>query len=138
MIKYEATLNTEDNTMDIKDLVSVEEAAKILGYEKSSVTLLCRKGKLEGAFRIGHQWMIPRTVIENYEKAPQGFAAVWARRREAEKAQLEAELAAEPEIVDGVDDKESLEREILQTMKVLVKKIIRLEKMIYAQEKFRA
>ena len=44
--------------MDIKDLVSVEEAAKILGYEKSSVTLLCRKGKLEGAFRIGHQWMI--------------------------------------------------------------------------------
>ena len=62
--------------MDIKDLVSVEEAAKILGYEKSSVTLLCRKGKLEGAFRIGHQWMIPRTVIENYEKAPQGFAAV--------------------------------------------------------------
>ena len=71
--------------MDIKDVVSVEEAAKILGYEKSSVTLLCRKGRLDGAFRIGHQWLIPRATVENFNKAPQGFAAIWQRRHEAEK-----------------------------------------------------
>ena len=123
--------------MDIKDLVSVEEAAKILGYRKSSVALLCRQGKLEGAFRIGHQWLIPRTTIENYEKGPQGFAAIWKRRREAEKAQLEAEIAADEEIAEGSDDKENLEREILACMRTLIRKFNRLEKII-AQEKSQA
>ena len=117
--------------MDINELVSVEEAAKILGYEKSSVTLLCRKGKLEGAFRIGHQWLIPRTTIENYEKAPQGFAAIWQRRHEEEKARIQAELDAEGEITES---REFLELEILQTMKALNKKLNRLEKLI-AEEK---
>ena len=120
--------------MDIKDLVSVEEAAKILGYRKSSVALLCRQGKLEGAFRIGHQWLIPRTTIENYEKGPQGFAAIWKRKREAEKAQLEAEIAADEEIAEGSGDKENLEREILACMRTLIRKFNRLEKII-AQEK---
>ena len=119
--------------MDIKDLVSIDEAAKILGYEKSSVRLLCRQGKLEGAFRIGHQWMIPRTVVENYEKAPQGFAAVWKQRREKESEQL-AKLEAEVMGDSGDDSKEDLEREILACMKLLVRKISRLEKII-AQEK---
>ena len=124
--------------MDIKDLVSVEEAAKILGYRNSSVALLCRQGKLEGAFRIGHQWMIPRKTIENYEKGPQGFAAIWLRKREAEKVQNEADdiaLAENDSDSDSyVDSKEELEREILHYMKILARKIGRLEKII-AQEK---
>ena len=123
--------------MDIKDLVSVEEAAKILGYRKSSVALLCRQGKLEGAFRIGHQWMIPRKTIENYEKGPQGFAAIWQRRREAEKLQNEADDIALSESASDeskTDTKEELEREILHYMKILARKIGRLEKII-AQEK---
>ena len=123
--------------MDIKDLVSVEEAAKILGYRKSSVALLCRQGKLEGAFRIGHQWMIPRKTIENYEKGPQGFAAIWQRRREAEKLQNEADDIALSEYDNDeskTDSKEELEREILHYMKILARKIGRLEKII-AQEK---
>ena len=124
--------------MDINDLVSVEEAAKILGYRNSSVALLCRQGKLEGAFRIGHQWMIPRTTIENYEKGPQGFAAIWQRRREAEKEQQKADDAVLSEMAESDDvnlcDKEELEREILRYMKILARKIVRLEKII-AQEK---
>ena len=126
--------------MDIKDLVSVEEAAKILGYRNSSVALLCRQGKLEGAFRIGHQWMIPRKTIENYEKAPQGFAAIWKRRREAEKAELEAEILENEneEMLEALDDKESLEREILACMRTLVRKFNRLEKIIITQEKSQA
>ena len=127
--------------MDINELVSVEEAAKMLGYKKSSVALLCRQGKLDGAFRIGHQWMIPRTTIENYEKAPQGFAVVWARRREAEKEQEKADdavLAKNNESSDEIpNSKEELEREILQYMKILARKIGRLEKII-AQEKSQA
>ena len=123
--------------MDIKDLVSVEEAAKILGYRKSSVALLCRQGKLEGAFRIGHQWMIPRKTIENYEKGPQGFAAIWQRRREAEKLQNKADDIALSESASDeskTDSKEELEREILHYVKILARKIGRLEKII-AQEK---
>ena len=119
--------------MDIQDFVSVEEAAKILGYVKSSVTGLCRKGKLEGAIRIGHQWLIPRKTIENYEKAPQGFAAVWKRKHEEENEQL-AKLEAEVMGSSGEESKENLEREILACMKLLVRKIGRLEKII-AQEK---
>ena len=69
--------------MDIKDLVSVEETAKILSYRNSFVVLLCRHDKLEGTFRIGHQWMIPRKTIENYEKGSQGFAAIWLRKCES-------------------------------------------------------
>ena len=126
--------------MDIKDLVSVEEAAKILGYRNSSVALLCRQGKLEGAFRIGHQWMIPKKTIENYEKGPQGFAAIWQRRREAEKLQNEADDIALSEYDSDeskMDSKEELEREILYYMKILARKIGRLEKII-AQAKSEA
>ncbi|MBQ4401183.1 MAG: helix-turn-helix domain-containing protein [Synergistaceae bacterium] len=119
--------------MDIKDVVSVEEAAKILGYEKSSVTLLCRKGKLDGAFRIGHQWLIPRATVENYEKAPQGFAAIWERRREAEKAQEKELLEGEN---TGEETVEELEREILKGMRLLARKFNRLEKLL-AQDKRR-
>ena len=119
--------------MDIKDVVPVEEAARILGYEKSSVTLLCRKGKLDGSFRIGHQWLIPRATVENYEKGPQGFAAIWQRRHEAEKAQENELLDGE---MTGEETVEGLEREILQYMKVLARKFHRLEKML-AQEKSR-
>ena len=117
--------------MDIKDVVSVEEAAKILGYEKSSVTLLCRKGKLDGAFRIGHQWLIPRATVENYEKGPQGFAAIWQRRHEADKARENELLESD---LTGVESVEELEREILKYMRVLARKFQRLEKML-AQEK---
>ena len=119
--------------MDIQDFVSVEEAAEILGYVKSSVTGLCRKRKLEGAIRIGHQWLIPRKTIESYEKAPQGFAAVWKQRREKESEQL-AKLEAEVMGSSGEESKEDLEREMIACMKLLVRKIGRLEKII-AQEK---
>lgn len=124
--------------MDLSDMISVEEAAKMLGYIKSSVALLCRQGKLEGAVKIGHQWFVPRKTIENYEKGPQGFAAIWQRRREAEKEQQKADDAALEETMEGFDEanysKEELEREILHYMKILARKIGRLEKII-AQEK---
>ena len=120
--------------MDIKDLVSVEEAAAILGYRKSSITPLCRKGLLEGAFKIGHQWFIPRKVVENYEKAPQGFAAIWKRRHEAEKAEEAAMLETASDRVEEEENVESLEREILHYMRILARKFQRLEKMM-AQDK---
>lgn len=107
--------------MDISDLITADEAAKILGYERSSVTLLCRQGKMEGAIKRGHMWLIPRTTVGNYRKAPQGFAAIWERRRKEE-------------IESGHETISTLRHEIWQGLKDLTEKMTRLEKLI-AQEK---
>ncbi len=119
--------------MDIKDVVTAEEAAKILGYTKRAVTALCRNGKLDGAFRMGNQWLIPRATVENYEKGPQGFAAIWQRRHEADKVQ-------EKEILDtkltGEESVKELLREMIRVSKAQLRKISRLEKLL-AQDKRR-
>lgn len=119
--------------MDIKDIVSVEEAAQMLGYEKSSVALLCRQGKLDGAFRLGHRWLIPRKTVETYEKGPQGFAAIWQRRREAEKAEAESYVLSEDEHSENAGDlvgKKNIELEILRNLKFLVKEVRALRRVI--------
>ena len=107
--------------MDLGELLTIEEAAEKLGYLRSSVTLMCRRGKLEGAFKIGHQWMIPRKSVENYKKGPQGFAVVWERRREEERQ-------------SGHESRQTLEHDIWEGLKALTEKMNRLEEMI-AQEK---
>ncbi|MBQ3456406.1 MAG: hypothetical protein IJG36_08215 [Synergistaceae bacterium] len=71
--------------------------------------------------------------MENYEKAPQGFAAIWERRREAEKAQEKELLEGEN---TGEETVEELEREILKGMRLLARKFNRLEKLL-AQDKRR-
>ncbi len=38
--------------MDINEFVSLEEAAKISGYQKWHVGYLCREGKLAGAVKV--------------------------------------------------------------------------------------
>ena len=116
--------------MDIQDLMSVEEAAKVLGYRNSSITMLCRQGKMEGAFRKGHQWLIPKATIENYEKNPRGFAAMWQHKRRTEKAEFEAEIAADGSDAEVSGNRETVEREILQCMRVLLRKIRVLEKIV--------
>lgn len=116
--------------MNIDDVLAVEEAAKILGYTKSTVTMLCRQGKMPGAFMLGHQWLIPKETVRDYKRSPKGFAGMWENRRKAENALIEGEDSSD----DELGDKEAVEREILRYMKLLVKKIHVLEKII-AQEK---
>lgn len=86
---------------------------------------------MDGAFRIGHQWLIPRTTVENYEKGPQGFAVIWQRRHEADKARENELLGSE---MTGEESVEELEREIIKGMKMLARKFNRLEKLL-AQDK---
>ena len=114
--------------MNIDDVMSVEEAAKILGYRNSSITLLCRQGKMPGAFRLGHQWVIPKETVRDYKRSPRGFAGMWENRRKAENALIETQG-----LEDELADRDSVEREILQYMKLLLRKIHVLEKII-AQE----
>ena len=119
--------------MDIDEYISVEEASKILAYRKESIALLCRQGKFEGVKRIGHQWFIPRNSVENYVKAPQGFAAIWKRRREAEKIEAENYVldddaeTPENEISTG---KKNIELEILRSLKILIKEVRKIERAI--------
>ena len=117
--------------MDIQEFISIEEAAQKLGYEKSSVTLLCRQGKLDGAIKIGGRWLVPRLTIENYVKAPQGFAAIWKRRREAEKLEAENYVCDENSESlerDELNGKKNIELEILRSLKVLIKEVRKIER----------
>ena len=141
--------------MDIQEFISVEEAAELSGYGKWNITLLCRQGKLHGAVKVGKVWLIPRKAIEDYKPGPQGFAAVWAHRRAAQNA----ESAGHPDNADrpssgqesGQDDTDAqdIQRELLKHIKILIRKMDRLEKLgekimaagatkPNAQEKYRA
>ena len=117
--------------MDIQEFISVEEAAELSGYGKWNITLLCRQGKLDGAVKVGKVWLIPRKAIENYKPGPQGFAAVWAHRRAAQNA----ESAGHPDNVDrsssGQDDTDAqdVQQELLKHIKILIRKMDRLEKL---------
>ena len=121
--------------MDIQEFISIEEAAQKLDYEKSSVTLLCRQGKLDGAVKIGGRWLVPRATIENYVKAPQGFAAIWKRRREAEKLEAENYVLSDDENSESLEreelsGKKNIELEILRSLKVLIKEVRKIERMM--------
>ena len=111
--------------MDLSEYVTIEEAAGIMKYKKDSVSLLCRTGKMEGAQRIGHRWLIPRKTAENYKKAPQGFAVIWSRRK-AEK------LAKENKAVEVQNEavQKNVDEEILECLKILIDEVRELKELI--------
>ncbi|MBQ7262381.1 MAG: helix-turn-helix domain-containing protein [Synergistaceae bacterium] len=61
--------------MDIAGYIGTTEAARLMKLDPSQVCRLCRDGRLEGATRIGREWLIPRSSAEGYTPGPQGFAA---------------------------------------------------------------
>lgn len=71
--------------MEGQELVSVTEAAGIMGLGRSQVLRLCNSGRID-ARKVGNTWIIPRTSAETYKPGPQGFAVVWQRRRAKEEA----------------------------------------------------
>ncbi|MBQ7220684.1 MAG: helix-turn-helix domain-containing protein [Synergistaceae bacterium] len=80
----------------MEKFVTVSQAAQIMKRSTGYLRRLCIDGKLRGAQKMGSQWVIPRETIENYKPAPQGFAAVWQRKREAERALLNEFLHSVP------------------------------------------
>ena len=79
--------------MNDKSLLSVTEVAAIMELGRSQILRLCNQHRLYGAQKIGNTWVIPRESVEAYEPGPQGFAAVWERRK-AERAALREEIEA--------------------------------------------
>lgn len=56
--------------MELKDYVTVAEAAEIMGKSANLVGKLVREGRLQGAQKMGKAgWLIPRDSVINY--APQ-------------------------------------------------------------------
>lgn len=67
-----------------EEFVSVQEAADIMGLDRSRVGRLCREGRFPGATKIGTSWIIPRASVLNHKPLPPGV--------KSKKAKLAAEL----------------------------------------------
>ena len=66
--------------MTIDSFVTVEEAATETGYHKSHIRLLCRTGRIEGATKVGRDWMVPMPL--DLRVVPIGFVTMADAARE--------------------------------------------------------
>jgi hypothetical protein len=56
-------LRRKDIAMDIQsELMNTSEASKLWDITPRQVQVLCEKGKVNGAFRLGRAWIIPRNA----------------------------------------------------------------------------
>ena len=55
-----------------EEFLSVQEAASIMGIDRSRVGRLCREGRFPGATKIGASWIIPREAVLNHKHLPPG------------------------------------------------------------------
>ena len=56
-----------------RNLISVKEAAQILGLTRIRVAVLCKQGRFKGAEKIGSVWIIPREAVNNFVRLPPGI-----------------------------------------------------------------
>ena len=57
----------------LEDFMTVTEAGKKLGLTSQRVSTFCRQGRLNGAKKIGHYWIIPRESVERFKRQPPGL-----------------------------------------------------------------
>lgn len=58
---------------DIREaFMTAPDAAKILGITRNRVGRLCLEGRFEGALKMGREWLIPRSSVENHKRLPPG------------------------------------------------------------------
>lgn len=55
-----------------EEYVDSAKAAKMLNLSIISIRALCQRGKLNGAFRFGNAWIIPRISVKNRTKSKVG------------------------------------------------------------------
>ena len=63
--------------MNVKEVLEKEyldsaEAAQMLDLSIISIRALCQRGKLDGAFRFGNAWIIPRISVQTRTKSKAG------------------------------------------------------------------
>lgn len=70
----------KDTTMpELSDYLTVQDAAKKLGFHVDHVRRMRRQGDLE-AIRVGHIWLISKSSIEEYMKKTAGMEKFDPRR----------------------------------------------------------
>ena len=77
---------------DIREaFMTAPEAAKVLGITRNRVGRLCLDGRFDGALKMGREWIIPRSSVENHKRLPPGVKPKTPTRAE-DAALLEAAL----------------------------------------------
>ncbi len=80
---------TETDDVPVDDVVSVSEAASMLGVSRAAVIKALKRGRFQGR-KIGKTWVLVRRSVERYEvtrsKVEAGRAAHRPRRRAARSA----------------------------------------------------
>ena len=51
-------------------MITVKQAAKILRLKPVTVGLLCRQGQIEGAIKVGRDWVIPDRPTYTKRRGP--------------------------------------------------------------------
>ena len=82
-----------------EEFVSVQEAADIMGIDRSRVGRLCREGRFSGATKIGASWIIPRESVLSHKHLPPG--------KKPKQEKLSAELATIRAELDKTKEAES-------------------------------
>ncbi len=70
----------------MEDFVTISQAAKIKRLSTGHIRRLCIDGKLQGAMKLGCQWIIPKKVLMEYKPGARGFELYWEKQRTNQKA----------------------------------------------------
>ncbi|HOY51436.1 MAG TPA: helix-turn-helix domain-containing protein [Prolixibacteraceae bacterium] len=69
---------------DLRDFITPEEAARMLGFHVEHVRRLLREGDLKGE-KIGKAWLVLRKSVEDYISFTKGMNKYDPNRRDAGK-----------------------------------------------------
>lgn len=70
------------------ELMSVHDVAIMLNVHRSRVNVLLQQGRLDGAIKVGRNWVIPRASVENFRRLPPGGSKNLKQQHEEDKAML--------------------------------------------------
>lgn len=62
------------------NLLTVEDAAKLLNVDTSRIGVLCRQGRFKNAIKVSRIWLIPEESIKNFTRLPPGAKPKTAAR----------------------------------------------------------
>ncbi len=71
------------------ELMSVHDVAIMLNVHRSRVNVLLQQGRLDGAIKVGRNWVIPRSSVENFKRLPPGGSKNLKQQHEEDKAMIE-------------------------------------------------
>ena len=72
-----------------EEYMSAHDVSRMLNIDRSYILALCRKGRFDGAEKIGNYWVIPRKSVENFKRLPPGVKSRTKQQHEEDKAMIE-------------------------------------------------